>query len=152
MNHAKSPVNSYAKDGAMRYSNPGDPVYAPNSYGGPAADPQRAGHTGRWDAGGEPVRAAYEQHAQDDDWGQARSLLNDVMDDAARGRFVDNVVGHLLNGVSDAVLTRAFAYWDNVDPEIGRRIREGVSAKQDLTDPKAEEQGNSARRSAQHKA
>jgi catalase len=152
VNHAKAPVNSYAKDGAMRYSNPGDPVYAPNSYGGPAADPQRAGHTGRWDAGGEPVRAAYEQHAEDDDWGQARSLLNDVMDDAARGRFVDNVVGHLLNGVSDAVLTRAFAYWDNVDSAIGGRIREGVAQKQDLVDPKAEEQGNSARRSAQHKA
>ncbi|PRY16772.1 catalase [Kineococcus rhizosphaerae] len=152
VNHAKAPVNSYAKDGAMRYSNPGDPVYAPNSYGGPAADAERAGHTGRWDAGGEPVRAAYEQHAEDDDWGQAHALLNDVMDDAARGRFVDNVVGHLLNGVSDAVLTRAFGYWDHVDAEIGRRIREGVSAKQDLVDPKAEEQGNPARSSAQHKA
>ena len=32
-------VHSYNKDGAMRYLNPGDPVYAPNSYGGPVADP-----------------------------------------------------------------------------------------------------------------
>ena len=35
----KAPVHSYNRDGAMRYDNPGDPVYAPNSYGGPKADP-----------------------------------------------------------------------------------------------------------------
>lgn len=32
-------VHSYNKDGAMRYDNPADPVYAPNSHGGPVADP-----------------------------------------------------------------------------------------------------------------
>lgn len=36
----KSPAYSYNKDGAMRHANPGDPVYAPNSFGGPVADPQ----------------------------------------------------------------------------------------------------------------
>ncbi|MGF6881353.1 catalase [Nocardia sp. GAS34] len=30
-------VRSWAKDGAMRYQNPGDPVYVPNSKGGPRA-------------------------------------------------------------------------------------------------------------------
>jgi len=33
-------VHSYSKDGAMRIRNATDPVYAPNSYGGPQADPR----------------------------------------------------------------------------------------------------------------
>ncbi|MCB0969671.1 MAG: catalase, partial [Ilumatobacter sp.] len=38
-------VRSYNKDGAMRLRNPGDPVYAPNSRGGPAARPERYAET-----------------------------------------------------------------------------------------------------------
>ena len=48
------------------------------------------------------------------------------MDDAARDRLVDNVVGHLLNGVSEPVLERAFEYWRNVDKNIGDRVEKGV--------------------------
>ena len=33
------PVHTYSKDGVMRTVNVADPVYAPNSYGGPKADP-----------------------------------------------------------------------------------------------------------------
>ena len=73
-------------------------------------------------------------------------------DDDARGRLVDNVVGHLLNGVSEPVLERAFTYWRNVDPALGDRIADGVRAKQDETDPKAADQDNPARASAQAKA
>src|ERR1700722_13474607 len=38
VNSPKAPVHSYSKDGAMRVVEAHDPVYAPNSYGGPAAD------------------------------------------------------------------------------------------------------------------
>ncbi|MCW2649541.1 MAG: catalase, partial [Mycobacterium sp.] len=41
---------------------------------------------------------------------------------------VDNVVGHLLNGVSEPVLDRAFEYWRNVDTDIGNRIEKAVRA------------------------
>jgi catalase len=41
VNAAKCPVHSYSKDGAMRVQNVSDPVYAPNSKGGPAADGER---------------------------------------------------------------------------------------------------------------
>ena len=160
VNQAVAPVNSYSKDGAMRYTNPGDPVYAPNSYGGPHADPTRAGSrsagssaaAGRWDAGGEPVHAAYEQHAEDDDFGQAGTMVRDVLDADARERLVDNIVGHLLNGVSQPVLHRAFEYWTNIDANLGEQVRAGIADKKDLLDPKAEQQANSARTSAQHKA
>jgi catalase len=35
----KVPVHSYDRDGQKSYANGGDPTYAPNSYGGPVADP-----------------------------------------------------------------------------------------------------------------
>ena len=46
-----------------------------------------------WAADGEMVRAAYTLHAEDDDFGQANTLVNQVMDDAARDRLVDDRVG-----------------------------------------------------------
>ena len=54
------------------------------------------------------VRTAYTLRAEDDDWGQAGTLVRDVMDDAERERLVDNVVGHLRAGVSEPVLQRTF--------------------------------------------
>ena len=98
------------------------------------------------------VRAAYTLRAEDDDWSQAGALVRDVMDDAARERLVDNIVGHLLNGVSDLVLGRAFEYWRNVDADLGERVEAGVYAKRDEKDPKAAQQGNPARTSMQDKA
>ena len=57
--------------------------------------------------------------------------MREVLDDAARDRLVDNVVGHLLNGVTEPILQRAFEYWRNVDKALGDRIEEGVRAKAD---------------------
>jgi hypothetical protein len=42
-------------------------------------------------ADGEMVRAAYALHPEDDDFGQANTLVNDVMDDAALDRLVETV-------------------------------------------------------------
>ncbi|MFG1931975.1 catalase [Mycobacterium sp. NPDC048908] len=128
VNAPKAPVHSYSKDGAMRIHNATDPVYAPNSYGGPVADPARAAEV-VWAADGEMVRAANTLHVEDDDWGQAGVLIRDVMDDAERGRLVSNVARHLRNGVSEAVLLRAFEYWRNIDKVIGDRIEEAVRGK-----------------------
>jgi catalase len=137
-NYAELPVNapanaerrSYSKDGHMRHHNPGDPVYAPNSKGGPHADTDRYGEPAGWHTDGDMVRAAATPHAEDTDWGQPRTLIREVMDDAARGRLVDNVVGHLLGGVSEPVLSRAFDYWKTIDPDIGERIEKGVRSAQ----------------------
>ena len=135
----------------MAYRKVTDPVYAPNSKGGPAADSER-NTPPTWHADGEITRAAYVSHAEDDDWSQPGTLVREVMDDAARDRLVDNIVGHLVNGVSRPVLERAFAYWSNVDADLGARVRAGVAEKEDLLDPKAEQQANPARAAAQHKA
>jgi catalase len=152
VNAPKVPVHAYSKDGRMRITPVTDPVYAPNSYGGPAADPSLTDDGGRWHADGEMVRTAYTLRPEDDDWGQAGTLVREVLDDAARGRLVDNIVGHLLNGVSEPILARAFEYWRNVDKNLGDRVEQGVRAKQDEKDPKAAKQGNPARESMQAKA
>jgi catalase len=146
------PVHSYSKDGAMRYTKVSDPVYAPNSKGGPRADAARFGQPAGWHTDGDMVRTAYTLREEDDDFGQAGTMVREVLDDAQRGRLVDNIVGHLLNGVTEPVLLRAFDYWRNVDKDLGDRIESGVRAKQDETDPKAADQGNPARSSMQRKA
>ncbi|WP_336792268.1 catalase [Gordonia malaquae] len=127
VNRPHNEVRSYSKDGAMRIDPVSDPVYAPNSKGGPAAtypgqvEPQ-------WAADGDIVRSAYVDHAEDDDFGQPGTLVRDVLDDAARDRLADNVAGHLLDGVSEPVLLRAFEYWRTIDADLGATIEERVRA------------------------
>jgi len=129
VNAPQAPVNSYSKDGVMRVVNASDPVYYPNSKGGPQADPALTAEP-LWHLDGDMVRTAYTLRRNDDDWGQAGTLVREVMDDAARDRLVGNIVGHLLNGVTEPVLVRAFQYWGNVDQTLGERVEKGVRAGQ----------------------
>lgn len=123
VNKPQCPVHSYSKDGALRVTNVTDPVYAPNSKGGPSASVSQRVDYEKWSASGEFVRAAYTKRRDDDDYVQPRALIRDVMDDAARTRLVDTVSGHLSNGVSKPVLERAFEYWKKIDAEIGSAIQ-----------------------------
>jgi catalase len=133
-NYQQLPVNrhrvegayTYQFDGPMAYDHTGDrPKYAPNSYDAPYSDLTGPVEDG-WEADGEMVRQAYTLREDDDDFGQPGTLVREVFDDAARDRFVGNVAGHLLGGVSEPILERAFEYWKNVDAEIGKRIEEAV--------------------------
>ncbi|PZT87175.1 MAG: catalase [Citromicrobium sp.] len=129
VNSAKNAeVHSYSRAGMARTVNAVDPVYAPNSYGGPAAQPEVGGEA-TWYADGDMVRQAYTLRKDDDDWTQPGILVREVMDDAQRDRFVSNVAGHLADGVSETVLQRAFVYWKNVDAKIGERIEKAVRDK-----------------------
>ena len=75
------------------------------------------------------VRKAYTLRRDDDDFGQAGTLVREVLDDAARERLVGNIVGHLKDGVSEPVLQRALEYWHNVDKTLGDRIAEKMMQK-----------------------
>jgi catalase len=129
------PVHTYSKDGAMRIENRADPVYAPNSKGGPEADSEHYSPPG-WYADGEIMRSAYVPHPEDDDWGQAGTLVRTVMDDAARSRLVATIVGHLSKGVTEPVLERAFWYWMNVDVNLGDRVKKGVQDLRSVPGPR----------------
>jgi catalase len=128
VNEPKVEVNAYSKDGAMRIKLSTDPVYAPNSMGGPVAEDPRKVAEVHWASDGDMVRTAYALRPEDDDWSQAGALVRDVFDDDARERLVGNIVGHVLDGVKEPVLSRVFEYWTNVDPEIGKKVEEGVRA------------------------
>jgi catalase len=128
VNRPKVPVNSYMFDGQMAYEHSGSaPVYAPNSGGRPWADDNGPVQDG-WESDGEMVRSAYTLHADDDDFGQAGTLVRRVWSDAQRDRFVDQVSGSLLGGVRAPVIKRAFEYWKKVDAASGQRIEEKVRA------------------------
>ena len=111
----------------MEFFHSGDaPVYAPNSFGRAYQDEQGPVDNG-WESDGEMVRAAYTLHAEDDDFGQAGTLVREVFSDEEREEFVNTVAG-ALDGVIEPVLSRAFEYWKNVDQEIGERIEKAVKA------------------------
>ena len=123
VNRPKSPVRSYSKDGAMRVENVADPVYYPNSFDeAPAAVEDSYAEEAVWAAWGEMVRAACTLHAEDDDFGQANTLVNNVMDNAERDRLVGTVSALLAGLRRVEVLQRAFDYWRNIDKPIGDRI------------------------------
>ncbi|MET4782778.1 catalase [Glaciihabitans sp. UYNi722] len=127
INASKVPVHSYSKDGSMAYRHSGDqPVYAPNSYGGPQADPIAGADLTWWIDSGELGRYAYEAHAEDDDVTQPGTLYRDVMDDVARDHLIANIIGHASDGVSADVRRRVVEYWQAVDTDLGARIKVGL--------------------------
>lgn len=118
-----APMNSYQRDGAMRFDGNGGvgPNYWPNSFGGPAPDPGAA------DPGlpvsGDVGRTPYPH--PNDDYVQPRALFADVMTDEDRDHLIGNIVGHLKNA-DERILLRQCAVFYNVDPEYGTRVAEGV--------------------------
>src|ERR1700737_2034318 len=111
----------------MTYHHAGaQPVYAPNSHGGPEADPQHGADLAWSVAGGELGRYAYEKHAEDDDFGQPGTLYRSVMNDTDRDHLVTNIVGPASYEVSDAVQRRVIDYWTNVDAQLGARVAAGL--------------------------
>ncbi len=125
VNQPVCPVNSYATQGNMEYVHNGSaPVYAPNSFGRPYASSDGPAEDG-WESDGAMVRAAATRHAEDDDFGQAHTLVREVYDDAQRQRLVETVSAALA-GVQEPVLSRAFQYWKSIDAEVGAAIEAAV--------------------------
>ncbi|GAA1269551.1 catalase [Planotetraspora silvatica] len=126
VNAPKSPVHSYNKDGSMRFSNSSDPVYAPNSVGGPAADPSIfAGES--YQVAGEIIRSAYVKHAEDDDFVQPRALWENVLSDTDRAHLVSNIVGHAsAPEVTGDMRKRVVDYWTNVHKDLGQGVAQGL--------------------------
>src|SRR6266581_6319688 len=119
-------VHSYNKDGAMRYRHNGtQPVYAPNSYGGPQADPQRYPEPS-WFTSGEIMRSAYVPHAEDNDFIQPGNLYRHVLSETDQEHLASNIAGHLGKGVERPVQERALKLWYQVDRDLGARIAKGM--------------------------
>ncbi len=128
VNRPLAEVNSYSKDGHMRHfpADPAQPVYAPNSFGGPKADPALAAEGPGWESDGELTRAAATLHAQDDDFGQAGSLVRDVFTPEQRDRLVDTLTGQYQALTRDVVKHNFLGYWNSIDPTTAQRVASNV--------------------------
>jgi catalase len=119
----------------MTYRNSGDqPVYAPNSYGGPQADTERGADLTWQVEAAELGRFAHQKHAEDDDFVQPRTLYREVMDEEKRELLVSNIVGHASDEVTEPMQQRVVAYWASVDPELGARVAAGLGVGNGSTD------------------
>ncbi|WP_248963329.1 catalase [Sphaerisporangium perillae] len=126
VNRPKAAVHSYNKDGPMTYLNPGDPVYAPNSMGGPVADPELwKGES--YELAGEIIRSAYILHSQDDDYGQPRTLWENVLSDTDKQHLVANIVDHAsAPEVTADMKVRVVEYWRNIAKDLGDHVATGL--------------------------
>ena len=128
INAPVSPVNNYSQDGAQRhhFNAPSVPNYAPNSLGGPVADPAAAGE-GAWEDDGTLLRAAATLRSEDSDFGQAGTLYREVYDDAAKARFLDTITGAISGVTRPEVTERAIWYWTSVDADLGAKLRANLA-------------------------
>jgi catalase len=134
-------VHSYNKDGAMRYRHAGaQPVYYPNSYGGPEPDPSKE-LPSWWVEAGEIGHFAYEKHRDDDDFIQPGTLYREVMEPRDREHLVTNIVAHASADVSRDVQTRVIGYWTNVDADLGARVAAGLGHGNGARDTAVRRQG-----------
>lgn len=127
INAPRVEVHSYNKDAAMAYRHSGSqPPYAPNSYGGPQADPALASELTWPVEAAEIGRYANEKHSEDDDFGQPGALYREVLSPGDRDGLVSNIVEHASDHVSADVQSRVVAYWTNVDADLGARVAAGL--------------------------
>jgi catalase len=134
-----APVNSYTQDGASRhaFNAPTTPVYAPNSFGGPVADPALAGEGG-WESDGALVRAAATLRSDDSDFGQAGTLYREVFDDEAKARFLETITGAVSGVTRPEVRERAIWYWSSVDATLGAALRLNLASGDETPNEAAE--------------
>jgi catalase len=122
INAPKAAVNTYQRDGSMRLDvNGGGPNYWPNSFGGPAPDPDVA--VPPVDVEGMAARHPYV--LSDVDFAQPGELFRKVMTDADREHLVGNIVAHLGNAQKRIQLRQAAIFY-KVDPDYGGRVAKGL--------------------------
>ncbi|MGI6785019.1 MAG: catalase-related domain-containing protein [Gleimia sp.] len=73
------------------------------------------------------VRAAYTLHSEDDDFGQAHTLVRDVFSDEERARLVDTLVGQMRQ-LDDIVRENFIKYWKNIEEDVAAAVVEKYNA------------------------
>ena len=121
-------MNSYQRDGSMRLDNNsgGDPNYWPNSFGGPAPDPEMTPPP--IDVSGMAARHAYE--LGDVDFVQPGDLYRKVMTDDDRAHLISNIVSHLKNAQTRIQLRQSALFY-KADKNYGERVAGGLGLSVD---------------------
>lgn len=120
VNAPRCPVNTYHKDGAMRFT-PNMPnakaYYEPNSFNGPVADP--AVKEPPLKISGDADR--YDHRVGNDDFSQPRALWK-LFDEQQRNRLYSNIAQGM-SGVPQNIIDRQLALFDQIDPAYGNGVR-----------------------------
>jgi catalase len=130
INRAKSEVNSYQRDGQMRFDgNGGKSVnYEPNSFGGPTEVNEHK--QASFPVSGVAENVGYDHH---DHYTQAGDLYR-LMTEEERARLVANIVGAMKPVERDDIKLRQIGHFYKADPEYGTRIAQelGLQVPQEV--------------------
>ncbi|WP_423410804.1 catalase KatA [Heyndrickxia sp. MSNUG] len=122
INRAKSEVNSYQRDGQMRFDgNGGKSVnYEPNSFGGPTEVNEHK--QASFPVSGVAENVGYDHH---DHYTQTGDLYR-LMNEEERTRLVANIVAAMKPVERDDIKLRQIGHFYKADPEYGTSIAQGL--------------------------
>ncbi|WNF25270.1 catalase KatA [Mesobacillus jeotgali] len=122
INRPKSEVNSYQRDGQMRFDgNGGKSVnYEPNSFGGPTEVKEHK--QASFPVSGIAENVGYDHN---DHYTQAGDLYR-LMSEEERERLVANIVAAMKPVQRDDIKLRQIGHFYKADPEYGTRIAQGL--------------------------
>jgi catalase len=115
-------VSNYHRDGLMNMSSngKGSVNYHPNTRNGPIEKPSHVEHPFTLQATVSRFRYTH----PNDDYVQPRALYEDVYDEGAKQRLVNNL-GNALSGISpdrEDIKERCLKVWYRVSPDLGTRL------------------------------
>ncbi|WP_417442904.1 catalase [Joostella sp.] len=136
VNQAKSEVNHYHKDGAMRFfdnnnENP-DAYYEPNSFDGPVAD--ASVKEPPMNISGDVDRYGHEDH---DDFKQPGDLFRLFNDEQKNRLFVN--IATAMDGVSEGIVKRQLKHFYAADPAYGKGVENAINEMKKTKDPNSNE-------------
>lgn len=125
VNRPLNAVNTYQRDGAMRFDGNAGRLdnYEPNGFAGPAQDESFAEPPLR--ISGDADR--YDAHKGNDNFTQAGNLYR--LFSEAQKEQITTVIAGTMKGIPEEILIPAIANFSLCDPDYGRRIAEKVGIK-----------------------
>ena len=123
VNRPRVQVNSYHRDGSMRFDQPniGDAFYEPNRFGGPVEDRSVAEPPFRLE---EAVVARYDHRAGNDDYTQPGDLFR-MFDAGQRQRLFGNIAA-AMQGVPAEIVAAQVEHFTKCDPAYGAGVADAV--------------------------
>mgnify|MGYP002861047257 CR=1 FL=1 len=122
VNRPRCPVNTYHRDGAMRFDDNGGsgPNYEPNSFSGPKENPSF--REAPLPLSGDADR--YDHRAGNDDYTQAGNLYR-LMPTAERERL-HKAIAKAMTGVPAIIVERQLAHFKKADPAYGEGVKKAL--------------------------
>lgn len=131
VNASQAPVHNYQRDGFMAFNgNAGAaPNYGPNSFNGPVQDSSYA-EPAMWVEGDV---ARHNHRDGNDDYTQPGNLFR-LMDEGARQRLIENIVGSM-QGIDREIQLRQIQHFLKADPAYGMGVAEGLGLAEVVSTP-----------------